>query len=145
MKIVKISLLLFIAITTLSLYSCNNQANTSAAAEETTDASQDKAWEAALEKYHDAMSSAFHSAEEDNLEPLKERYKELASISKEWVQLTIPKDLQSEKITNALKDLEKESAAIADVVENGTEEKMKDAIYALHDVFHRVQECMDEH
>ncbi len=144
MKIVKISLLFFIAITAISLNSCNNQATTSEeATEETVDAPDNKAWEAALEKYHDAMSAAFHSAEEDNLEPLKERYTDLASISKEWVQLTVPTDLQSEKISNALKDLEKESAALANVVENGTDEEMKDAIYALHDVFHRVQECMD--
>jgi hypothetical protein len=152
MKLIKISFLFFLAIATLSLNSCSDQASSTEEAteetEEMTDASMDdaqlKAWEATLEKYHDAMSASFHSAEEDNLDPLKERYKDLASVSKEWVKMPVPEKYNTEKITTALKDLEKESTAIASVVENGTDAEMKDAIYALHDVFHKVQElCMD--
>lgn len=149
MKLIKISLLFFLAIATISLNSCTNQASsTEEATEETTDESMDdpqlEAWEASLEKYHDAMSASFHSAEEDNLEPLKERYKDLASVSKEWVKMPIPEKYNTDKIKNALQELEKESTSIATVVENGTDKEMKDAIYALHDVFHNVQElCMD--
>lgn len=146
MKLVKIPLLFFIALLTINLTSCTNQANsTGETTEETADAPQTGEWEATLEKYHDAMSASFHSAEEDNLAPLKEKYTDLASISKEWVKMPIPEKFQTEKITNALKELEKESAAIASVVENGTDKEMKDAIYALHDVFHKVQELCTDH
>ena len=150
MKIIKFSLLAFLTLIALNFNSCTGKGTTT---EETTEKVVDQAetdaekevWEAAKEQYHTVMSSAFHSAEENNLEPLKEKYAQLATFSKEWVKLPVPAEYQKEKITTALKDLEQESAAIASVVENGTDDEMKKAIYALHDVFHKVQELCEDH
>jgi hypothetical protein len=149
MKITKFLFLFFLSFLAFNFTACTNEeAPADEATEETTDDSfsevQRKSWEAALDQYHTAMSESFHSAEEDNLEPLKQRYPQLAAVSKSWVKLPIPPEHNNEKVRKALQELEKESAAIAQVVENGTEKEMKDAIYALHDVFHKVQElCMD--
>ncbi len=106
---------------------------------------QETAWEEAKEAYHSVMSASFHSAEEDNLEPLKAKYAELETLSQAWAILEIPEKYQKENIQGALQELEKESAAIAKVVEEGSDEEIKKAIYDLHDIFHKVQEFCTDH
>lgn len=151
MRSTKIVVLSMLAVFSLILFSCNNDPAPEGegdAAEQVSDEvnkNREAAWEAALENYHNVMSASFHSAEEDNLEPLKERYQQFAALSRTWVKLPIPAKYQKENIEEALKELEKESAALAQVVEQGSDEEMKKAIYDLHDVFHKVQELCDDH
>lgn len=120
------------------MVSCNNQQSGSNGQETEQTASIDQDWEAAKEAYHTVMSGTFHPAEEGNLEPLKEKYAELATRSQEWAALPIPENLQGKGLEEALKELETTSAAMGQVVTTGTDEEITKAIYDLHDVFHRI-------
>ncbi len=150
MRSATINFLALLAIFAFAFSACTaDEAPQEEKLEETVDdktiQSRKRAWEAALDSYHTLMSDAFHSAEEDNLEPLKQKYGQMGAVAKAWVKIPVPKEYQKDNIAEALKELEKESLAMAKVVEEGTEAEMKEAIYALHDVFHKVQELCQDH
>jgi len=103
-------------------------------------------WEDAKEAYHHAMSSTFHPAEEGDLAPLRETYKDLATSAKAWKGVDVPEKLSKDEIKPLLKKLYKESKKIGALIEGGTpDEELKEAIYALHDVFHELVGKCNEH
>ncbi len=147
MKSTTVGMLAFLALFVFAFSACGPGGDPQENQTSETDVkdSGQEAWEAARESYHSLMSASFHSAEEDNLEPLKQNYKQMGTAAKDWAKMPVPEEYQRDNIPEALKKLEKESVAIAAVVEQGTEAEMKDAIYALHDVFHKVQELCEDH
>ena len=103
-------------------------------------------WDEAKEAYHHSMSSTFHPAEEGDLEPLKESYSELAINAKNWLATPVPENLSKKELKVLLKKLDKESGKIGKLVEKGaSDDELKDAIYALHDVFHNIVGLCQEH
>ena len=103
-------------------------------------------WDDAKEAYHHSMSSTFHPAEEGDLEPLKETYNELAVNAKNWLATPVPENLSQKELKVLLKKLDKESGKIGKLVEKGaSDEELKVAIYALHDVFHDIVGLCQEH
>lgn len=106
---------------------------------ETPAAAEPDAWDQAMDAYHDVMSVTFHPAEEGNLAPLKERYKELADLSQSWGQVSVPERFQGKDLENMLEELKSQSVALSEKVEGGSsDEDLTEAITALHDVFHNI-------
>lgn len=137
-RVVNISLLLFII---LGLSNVLNAQKTEMTAKKSA-----LTWEEAKEAYHHAMSSTFHPAEEGDFAPLKETYKDLATSAKAWKGVAIPESLSKDEIKPLLKKLYKESAKIGKLIEGGTpDEELKEAMYALHDVFHELVGKCNEH
>lgn len=95
-------------------------------------------WDEAKEAYHEVMADVFHSAEEGNLEPLKNRAEELGTLAEKWAALPIPEKLKTPELEQAMKDLEMSSKMMPKMVEKGVDEDMTKGITALHDVFHKV-------
>lgn len=103
-------------------------------------------WEE-LNEYHHVMSQTFHPAEKDNLEPLKENAQELVSKAEALASAKIPMEFDSKSIKKAVSQLKIDSKALYEKVESGSasDKELKDAIYALHDVFHEIVGlCQDE-
>ena len=96
------------------------------------------AWEAAKDDFHGVMASTFHPAQEDNLAPVKAKYQELADISSKWAALPLPQNEQGKGLDKLLKKLSTESKTIGKVVNKGNDEAIKNAIFGLHDVFHKI-------
>lgn len=136
----------FIAIPFLGMQSCgegntSNQEETSVVEEVV----ETNPWDEAMDSYHDVMAATFHPAEENNLAPLKERYKELADQSISWGEIAIPEKHQGKELENRLEELKSQSIALSEMVEGGSsDEDLKEAIIALHDVFHGIMgACKD--
>jgi phage tail tape-measure protein len=158
----RISLFVFALLMGSSLFfACNNAApseetdaieeaglEADSEAEKITEAMADEAkgaWNGAMDAYHEVMADVFHSAEEGDLEPLKKRYQELASVSEEWANTEMPASLQDKGIDETMKELVKASADIAMAVEKGTDEEMTKAITDLHDVYHKIVGMCNDH
>ena len=90
--------------------------------------------------FHNVMSVTFHPAEEDNLDPLKTKSGELMAQAAKLAKSDVPDEFKSDKITEAVKKLEKDSKKLNKMVKSGetTDDQLKQAIYDLHDVFHEI-------
>ncbi len=96
-------------------------------------------WEEAKEAYHLVMAGTFHPAEEGDFKPLREQYKDLIKSAQAWNKMEIPEDLDKEKLKEKLKMLITESKGIGKLVDkSASDETLKTAIFALHDVFHDI-------
>jgi hypothetical protein len=131
--------------TTLIIAGCSSNTSTSeeATAEEETTEQENTAdageWQAKMDAYHDVMSDVFHSAEEDNLMPLKDRADELADRASEWAALEIPETESQEMLRSKMAELRTGSEEISlKVAEEFSDQDLKDAIFALHDVYHDI-------
>jgi putative intracellular protease/amidase len=93
----------------------------------------------ALDEYHKIMSKTFHPAEEGNLEPTKTNAAELAVKAKLLSQSDIPESFTKQGMTGIVEKLEKESAALAKMVnDKKSDAELTKAIFALHDRFHEI-------
>lgn len=102
---------------------------------------------AELKAYHGVMAATFHPAEGGNLEPVKTRSGELASVAKAWMLSTPPADFNKPAIVDKLKLLQAESVALDTLVKGkkATDAEIKAALFKLHDRFHEiVGACRDE-
>lgn len=98
--------------------------------------------------FHSVMSTTFHPAEDGNLEPIKKRSGEMVQKAKEWKESTPPPAFNKPVIKKKLKLLYKESKALDKMVkEKASDEKIKKALFKLHDRFHQIVEACspDEH
>ena len=96
-------------------------------------------WEE-LNAYHHVMSQTFHPAEKDNLEPLKAKAKDLTAQADKLAEAKIPMEFNTAEIQKAVAQLKVDSKALYKKVESGeaSDKELKDSIFALHDVFHKI-------
>jgi hypothetical protein len=121
----------------LLVFSCNSSSTSTASADVSAEQVA-KDWEDAKEAFHTVMAGTFHPAEEGDLAPLKEKYDQLADVSSKWAKLPMPANEEGKGLDKLLNKLSDESTAIGKVVQGGNDEDMKNAIFALHDVFHEI-------
>lgn len=99
-----------------------------------------------MEEYHSIMAASFHPAMGGDLEPSKERHERLLEEAEKFAAFGIPQEMEVEKIQGLLDELvvksEEFSKAITDAL---PDEKIEELLYALHDVFHKInEECSDD-
>lgn len=93
-----------------------------------------------LKDFHTVMSQTFHPAEEGNLKPLRERSEEMVKTAEAWNKSAIPADYKDVKgIQETLAKLVDGAKNIDKLVKSkATDDELKKAITALHDVFHTI-------
>ena len=102
---------------------------------------QEKAKWKEMEDFHTVMSTTFHPAEEDNLQPLKEKAGDLLAGAKAWQKSVVPVGFKADVTKPILKRLVKECSEIKKAVENGKPDgELKVMITKAHDVFHEIME-----
>lgn len=94
-----------------------------------------------LDDYHHIMAMTFHPAEAGDFKPIYQNANELAAKAKLLSASTPPAKYQKPGVRESIALLEKESAALAQMVKKKkNEQELKKAIFALHDRFHEVME-----
>jgi hypothetical protein len=100
----------------------------------------------ALKAFHSVMSSTFHPSEEGNLQPIRTRSGEMVAKANELAKSEFPKEVDNDKVRDAVKRLQAGSVELDKMVNNKADDKeVKDALTRLHDVFHEIVGlCRDE-
>jgi hypothetical protein len=93
-----------------------------------------------LKAFHDVMSQTFHPSEEGNLQPIKERSKELATKASALSKSNIPNEFKNDKVKKTFLKLAEDSKKLNKQIEG---KKISDAdiiksLNSLHDVFHQI-------
>ena len=65
-----------------------------------------------MEDFHTVMSTTFHPAEENNLQPLKEKAGDLLTVAKDWQKSVVPVGFKADVTKPILKRLVKECSDI---------------------------------
>ncbi len=106
---------------------------------------QKKSWKE-MDDFHTVMGATFHPAEENNLQPLKEKAEDLILKAKDWQQSTVPDGFNGDVTKPILKKLVKQCKIIQrSVSKNKPDAVLKNQITAAHDIFHEIMEkCRDE-
>lgn len=106
-------------------------------------------WNKLKEDYHMVMSITFHPAEEDQFEPIKKNYEDLVAKAKAWAAADMPEMHQGKGIEAQLQQLVNGAEEVAALVKSEAEnEKLKEGLFALHEVFHGIEGAcnqMEEH
>lgn len=102
---------------------------------------QEKAKWKEMEDFHTVMSTTFHPAEEDNLQPLKEKAGDLLAGAQNWQKSVVPVGFKADVTKPILKRLVKECHVIKNAVgKKQTDTELKAMITKAHGIFHEIME-----
>jgi hypothetical protein len=102
--------------------------------------SQQTAWKE-MEDFHSVMSVTFHPAEEDNLQPVKEKSAELLSKAMSWQLATVPDGYNGDLTRPILKKLVQQCKMLKQaVVKKKPDAELKKMITEAHEIFHEIKE-----
>ena len=93
------------------------------------------------EDFHAVMSVTFHPAEDDNLQPLKEKSGDLLKTATAWQKGPVPQGYNAAVTKPILKRLVKQCNIINKAVTAGKSDvELKKLITEGHDIFHEIKE-----
>ncbi len=101
--------------------------------------SQEPKW-LEMENFHTVMSLSFHPAEENNLQPIKEKSAELLSKAIAWQKSVAPEGFNGEVTKPILKRLVKQCRLVNAEIGNKTDAELKVMLTKAHDIFHEIKE-----
>ncbi len=94
-----------------------------------------------MEDFHGVMSTTFHPAEEDNLQPVKEKASDLVNRAKAWEKSVAPEGFNGSVTKPILKRLVKQCKVIKEAVgKNKADAELKTMITEAHEIFHEIKE-----
>jgi hypothetical protein len=92
-----------------------------------------------LKAFHGVMSQTFHPSEEGNLQPIKERSKEMMEKATQLADSKIPLEYKTDAIVKAVEQLKTDTKKLHKMIGNKASDKeITAALSALHDVFHQI-------
>ena len=92
-----------------------------------------------LKAFHSIMSQTFHPSEEGNLQPIKERSKEMMEKAAQLADSKIPLEYKADAIVKAVEQLKSDTKKLHKMIGNKASDKeITAALSALHDVFHQI-------
>jgi len=92
-----------------------------------------------LKSFHSIMSQTFHPSEEGNLQPIKERSKEMMEKATQLADSKIPLEYKTDAIVKAVEQLKSDTKKLHKMIGNKASDKeITAALSALHDVFHQI-------
>lgn len=92
-----------------------------------------------LKAFHSIMSQTFHPSEEGNLQPIKERSKEMMEKAAQLADSKIPLEYKTDAIVKAVEQLKSDTKKLHKMIGNKASDKeITAALSALHDVFHQI-------
>lgn len=102
---------------------------------------QDDTWPE-MDAFHFVMAESFHPFKDSaNLEPAKAQAAELAASATTWANAPLPEKVNTDEVKADLAQLKTDASAFAELVQEGDSEKIGEALTALHDQFHKLQEA----
>ena len=131
--------LLVLAVTFITLVSCN-QKKEEAATETATAESEE--WKE-MDSFHMIMAEAFHPYKDSsNLAPAKKLAEEMAAEADKWATASLPAKVNNDNVKQQLEKLKADTRAFADQVKASTPDAdLGTALNALHDSFHGIMEA----
>lgn len=99
-----------------------------------------------MKAFHGVMSISFHSAEDNNLKPLRDSSWALVARAKTWQASAVPEGYKADVSKPILEKLVKQCEDIHKAVDkNKSDADLKEMITKAHDTFHEIMEkCRDE-
>ena len=92
-----------------------------------------------LKAFHSIMSQTFHPSEEGNLQPIKERSKEMMEKAAQLADSKIPLEYKTDAIVKAVEQLKSDTKKLHKMIGNKASDKeITAALSALHDVVHQI-------
>ncbi len=92
-----------------------------------------------LKTFHSIMSQTFHPSEEGNLQPIKERSKEMMEKASQLADSKIPLEYKTDAIVKAVEQLKSDTKKLHKMISNKVSDKeITTALSGLHDVFHQI-------
>lgn len=92
-----------------------------------------------LKTFHSIMSQTFHPSEEGNLQPIKERSKEMMEKATQLADSKIPLEYKTDAIVKAVEQLKSDTKKLHKMIGNkAIDKEITAALSALHDVFHQI-------
>ena len=93
-----------------------------------------------LVDFHEVMGATYHPAEEGKLQPTRTRSQEMLDKAIAWKNSTAPEGFDKKAVKKYLKELVRESSSLNKLVkENAADDKLKDQLAYLHDLFHSIE------
>jgi hypothetical protein len=94
---------------------------------------------AQMDAYHQMMSKTFHTGDEGNLEAIKKTSQLLLERADAITEESIPANLRSAKLSEALVVLKRETKKVDDLVQaKAPDATIVKVLTNLHDVFHQI-------
>ena len=99
-----------------------------------------------MEDFHAAMSVTFHPAEEDNLQPVKEKAGDLLLKAKAWQKAAVPQGYNGELTKSILIRLVQQCKKLkVAVTQKKSDAELKKMITEAHEIFHEIKEkCVEK-
>jgi hypothetical protein len=100
----------------------------------------------AMDEFHMLMAESFHPFKDSaNLEPAKLNAAAMAASASQWLQTSIPKQVDTEEVRDKLKTLSEATAEFVETVQSSNDELIAGELEAIHDIFHELQEVWYSH
>ena len=107
---------------------------------EDNDDAEQKEWKE-MDDFHMVMAETFHPYKDSsNLEPVKARAGELATVAEKWVATELPSRVNNEEMKAKLQELKQQTSALVQSVSVGDDLVIADQLTKVHDTFHSIQE-----
>jgi hypothetical protein len=102
--------------------------------------SQQPAWKE-MEDFHAVMSVTFHPAEDDNLQPVKEKSAELLQKAMLWQKAEVAPGYNEKMTKDVLKRLVQQYKKLKEAVgKKKPDAELKKMITEAHEIFHEIKE-----
>ncbi|MBX2966751.1 MAG: hypothetical protein KF845_11425 [Cyclobacteriaceae bacterium] len=107
---------------------------------ETADA-DDSEWPL-MDEFHMVMAESFHPFKDSaNIDPAIANAPEMAALAEKWSTSELPSKVDNDNVKADLEELKTESAAFAELVQDGDVEAIRTSLINLHNIFHRLQDA----
>ncbi|MEQ9593465.1 MAG: hypothetical protein RLN86_12740 [Cyclobacteriaceae bacterium] len=94
-----------------------------------------------MDEFHMIMAESFHPYRDSaNVAPAKDYASEMASLADTWMQAKLPGKVSNDEVKSALEKLSQQCEDFKLMVDSGTDEEIGQALTAIHDTFHGLQE-----
>ena len=99
-----------------------------------------------MEDFHAVMCVTFHPAEDDNLQPVKEKAGDLLLKAKAWQKAEVPQGYNGELSKSILKRLVHQCKKLnVAVTQKKSDTELKKLITEAHEIFHEIKEkCVEK-
>ncbi len=95
-----------------------------------------------MDAFHLIMAESFHPYKDSsNLEPAKQLASEMAASAARWSEATLPEKVNNSAVKQKINLLKGATAEFAQLVHTGSDEEIGEALTALHDLFHELQDA----
>ncbi|MFN8334506.1 MAG: hypothetical protein U0U09_05210 [Cyclobacteriaceae bacterium] len=95
-----------------------------------------------MDEFHMIMADSFHPYKDSAyLEPAKANAAELAKVAGKWASSPLPEKVDNDQTKANLTQLKSDADSFVQIVQTGDSVKIGEALTALHDQFHKIQEA----